>query len=87
MKTLEELQELAVQMNYTLEELMYEMLCDTVDDLELKDKEIERLNKIIDELEKVINECSIFGEYGSNRMFIEKEYLLNKLKELKEEGK
>lgn len=54
MKTLEELQELAAKMNYTLEELMYEMLCDSVDDLEQKDKEIARLNKIIDELEKYL---------------------------------
>lgn len=53
----------------------------------VKDKEIARLNKIIDELEKTINECSILGEYGTSRMFIEKDYLLNKLKELKEEGK
>lgn len=50
-----------------------------------KDKEIARLNKIIDEIEKVINECSILGEYGTSRMFIEKDYLLNKLKELKGE--
>lgn len=49
--------------------------------------EINRLNFIIDELEKTINECSILGEYGTSRMFIEKDYLLNKLKELKEEGK
>lgn len=51
MKTLEELQELAIKMNYTLEELMYEMLCDSVDDLEQKDKEIDRLNKIIETLD------------------------------------
>ena len=56
-------------------------------DIYLKGKEIARLNKIIDELEKTINECSILGEYGTSRMFIEKDYLLNKLKELKEEGK
>ena len=56
-------------------------------DIYLKDMEIARLNKIIDEIEKVINECSILGEYKSDRTFIEKDYLLNKLKELKEEGK
>lgn len=50
-------------------------------------EEIARLNKIIDEFEKIVNECSILGEYGTSRMFIEKDYLLNKLKELKEEGK
>ena len=59
-----------------------------VDDMKRDyEKEIAWLNHIIDELEKTINECYVLGEYGTSRMFIEKEYLLNKLKELKEEGK
>lgn len=56
MKTLEELQELAIKMNYTLEELMYEMLCDSADDLMQKDKEIERLNNCINKIQNIINE-------------------------------
>lgn len=59
---------------------------DMADKIINQQEEIARLNKIIDELEKTINECSILGEYGSDRMFIEKDYLLNKLNELKEES-
>ena len=82
MKTLEELQELAIKMNYTLEELMYEMLCDSVDDLEQKDKEIARLNKIIDDLEKYL----IFQIRHTDKEYIFCE-VYHKLKELTEEGK
>lgn len=70
----------------TPEELV-DKITELATDKIVKDKEIARLNKIIDELEKTINECSILGEYESNRTFIEKDYLLNKLKELKEESK
>jgi hypothetical protein len=88
MRTLEELRELAVKMNYTLEELMYEMLCDSVDDLEQKDKEIARLNKIIDELEKWLKErLEKLDLIGDDEIYSGIEYTLNKLKELKEEGK
>lgn len=70
----------------TYDQLVFE-ITKLITDIYLKDMKIARLNKIIDELEKTINECSILGEYESDRTFIEKDYLLNKLKELKEEGK
>lgn len=99
MRTLEELKELALQMNYTLEELMYEMLCDSDDDLKQKDKEIARLNKIIDELEKDLNyNINEFEKDGYDLPSVreqslwlsgcydEDKLILNKLQELKEEG-
>ena len=99
-RTLEELKELALKMNYTLEELMYEMLCDSDDDLKQKDKEIDRLNKIINKLEKDLNyRINILKKCGYNLLstreqdlwlsgcYEEDKLILNKLKKLMEEGK
>ena len=57
---------------------------DIYDMLGEKDKEIRRLNNIINELEKWLKEYNFCVEYGSNRIFLEKELILDKLQELKE---
>ena len=73
-------------MNEEIKEILDKKLIlngNAYDCLEEKDKEIERLNNIINELEKLINEHEL-GKYDySIPVFLLKE----KLKELKESGK
>ena len=52
--------------------------------LEAKDKEINRLNNIITELEKYLKEFTPMAEFGTNRTYIPNDIVLDKLKELKE---
>ena len=56
-----------------------------LNELDILVKEIARLNKIIDELEKYIKETAYTDAWGDS--VILSKYLLDKLKELKEEGK
>lgn len=63
-----------------------------IEDLQQKDKEIVRLNNIIDELEKVIQENKFWIyndvlETRENFEVIDVEYILDKLKALKENNK
>lgn len=54
-------------------------------DYDFKDMEIARLNKIIDELEEYIKETTYTDAWGDSVTL--SKYLLDKLQELKEEGK
>lgn len=57
-------------------------------DYDFKDMEIARLNNIIDELEKWLEErLEKLDLIGDDEIYSGIEYTLNKLKELKEEGK
>ena len=63
----------------------------TKEDIQNFKKEIERLNNIINELETWINNVKTFDdicvyEDYSGRWGIQSEYILDKLKELKESG-
>ena len=75
----------------TYEELQ-EVICELQVERCVKDKEIDRLNNIISELEKWLEESKKYGslvyseikEDGSFEEFIKLEEIKNKLKELKE---